>query len=664
MIAPTFRRLFFFFACGLAALAQGTPGSPAPATGNPLVMSIDTWTAAPPFSFVYNGKPSAQLVAGWQRSEEQTPIDGGELHRITWRDPATQLKVMAEVRTFTAFPALDWVVTFSNGGAADTPVIEQIEAMDWKRSCPAHDPEYQEWYGNNGGAQDSESSQDTGLDPAKAAKILNYGGRSARSRLPYFNFFDASYNGSGMTIGSGVIVAVGWTGTWLATLRQDVNAKTVQFVVGMPKTHLVLHPGESIRTPRMVTLSWNGDRLDAQNQWRRLTLAFYTPRPQSGGDLTLPVTFPSGGGTSDARVAQIKSLTDSKIAFDLYGLAGWAKQRGTWTPDPVNFPKGLKPLTDAVKSANMRLMLNMEPEVSDSGSQLLTDHPEWFFPPQTDQPALLDFGNPAALREITMLVSRLIADTGAAFFHHEITFDHLDAVWAAADKPDRVGMTEINYVTGLFSFWDELQRQHPGLLIDQPGSRADIETARRGTVLWRSAYGQPTCNQLQLPGLVSWAPLSAGLFNIIPQGTPPASAAETYTMRSSYGPAWTVNVPLPMNNSFAQALAEYRRMRPFFLGDFYMRSTVDLEPENGMAWQCHRPDLKAGIVMAFRRENCPFSGVQPMLSALDPAASYDVEIKTSLAPGTVQQMSGVDLARIQIPLSEKPSSAIVFYKQR
>ena len=53
-----------------------------------------------------------------------------------------------------------------------------------------------------------------------------------------------------------------------------------------------------------------------------------------------------------------------------------------------------------------------------------------------------------------------------------------------------------------------------------------------------------------------------------------------------------------------------------------------------------------------------------MLRALDPAASYDVEIKTGLAPGTVQQMSGADLAKIQIPLSGKPSSAIVFYKQR
>jgi hypothetical protein len=52
-----------------------------------------------------------------------------------------------------------------------------------------------------------------------------------------------------------------------------------------------------------------------------------------------------------------------------------------------------------------------------------------------------------------------------------------------------------------------------------------------------------------------------------------------------------------------------------------------------------------------------------MLRAIDPKATYDVEIKTGLDPGTVQKMSGADLTRIQIPLPDKPSSTLVFYKQ-
>jgi hypothetical protein len=53
-----------------------------------------------------------------------------------------------------------------------------------------------------------------------------------------------------------------------------------------------------------------------------------------------------------------------------------------------------------------------------------------------------------------------------------------------------------------------------------------------------------------------------------------------------------------------------------------------------------------------------------MLRGIDPAATYDVEIKPTLAPGTIQQMSGADLVKIQIPVSEAPSSTLVFYKQR
>lgn len=664
MFAPLVRILFFFFACQLAVLAQAPPATSGSATGNPLIMSIGTWTAALPFSFIYNGKPSAQLLPGWKRSEDTTPVDGGELHRITWLDPATQLKVTAKVRTFSGFPALDWVVTFSNGGAADTPVIEQIEAMDWTRPSPTHDPNYQEWYGGNSGADDFWPGE-LALDPSQPAKIQNIGGRSSRIKFPYFNFLDANYNGTGLTYGpGGVMAAIGWTGNWLVNISRNDITSTVHFVAGMPKTHLVLHPGETIRTPRIVTLSWTGDRMDAQNQWRRLMLAFYSPRPANGTGATLPVSFVAGGGTSDARVAQIRAITDAKIAFDLYGLAGWARQRGTWTPDSANFPNGLKPLADAARAANMRLMLDMEPEVADPGSQLLTAHPDWFFPPQTDQPPLLDLGNPVAREAMAQLVSGLITDTGATYFHHEITADHLDAAWAAADKPDRVGMTEIKYITGLYSFWDELQRQHPGLLIDQPDSRLDIEAMRRGAALWRAAYGQPMCNQWQLSGLIPWVPHAAGLFYMIPPGTPPDSAAEIYTIRSSYGPAWTAAVPTMVNDTFAQALAEYRRAQPLLLGDFFTMTPIDNTPETGVAWQWNRPDLKSGVVLALRREDCPFTAVQPMLREIDPAASYDVEIKSNFSPGTLLQMSGADLTRIQIPLPEKPSSAIVFYKQR
>jgi alpha-galactosidase len=650
----------------VSAVAQNTPATaPAPAAANPLVLSIDAWKTGPPFSFVYAGKPSASLLPTWQRTEETAPSDGGEVHRITWIDSATQLKVVAEVRTFTDYPALDWVVTFTNDGKSDTPIIDQIEALDWTRPAPATQPEYESWYGGNGGGDDFNPGQrDLDGNPANPAKLNNVFGRSARGTLPYFNFLDATYNGSGLDYGpGGVMVAIGWTGSWLATIAEDASAKTVHFVAGMPKTHLLLHAGETIRSPRIVELCWTGDRQEAPSQWRRLMLHFYTPHSLASGSTALPALFAGGGGTSEARVTQIKQLGDVKIKFDLYGLAGWAKQRGTWTPDPASFPAGLKPLGDTVHAAGMGVMLNMEPEVADAGSDWLKQHPDWYLPGTGDQPALLDFGNAAARKAISDLASQLITDSGATWFHHAISDYKMDEAWGANDKPDRVGMTEINHITGLYAFWDELQKEHPGLLIDQPGSRVDIEALRRGGEIWGTTYGQPLINQQQIEQLLKWVPITSGLFYTTPPDLPPTPAMQLYVWRGSYGPGWAVSAPLPIDGTFAPVLEEYRRAQPFFLGDFYPLNLPDSTPQSGVAVQYHRPDLKAGMVIVLRREKCPYTAIQPMLKAIDPGASYDVEIRHTLAPGTIEHMTGKELAAIQIPVPEKPDSLILFYKQ-
>jgi alpha-galactosidase len=566
------------------------------------------------------------------------------------------------VRTFTDFPAQDWVVTFTNGGTSDTPIIEQIEALDWTRAGPATQPQYEGWYGGNGGGDDfTPFVSDIDGNPANPAKLMNAFGRSACKTLPYFNFIDATYNGSGLDYGpGGVCVAIGWTGSWLATIADDASAKTVRFVAGMPKTHLVLHAGETIRSPRIVELAWTGDRFEVPSQWRRLMLRFYAPHPLASGDVALPALFVGGEGTSDARVAQIKQLSDAKIKFDLYGLADWATQRGTWTPDPTRFPAGLKPLADAARASGMGVMLNMEPEVADPGSDLLKQHPDWFFPTSTGQPPLIDLGNPAARLGMTALVSQLITDSGATWFHHAISDYKLDEVWAATDKPDRVGIAEIDYITGLYAFWDDLQRAHPGLVIDQPGSRLDLEAVRRGGEIWGTTYGKPLVNQVQISQLVKWVPMTAGLFFSMPPDLP---NLQLYVWRSSYGPGWTVGAPRPKDGTFPATLAEYRRMQPFLLGDFYLLNNYDMTSTSGLAWQAHRPDLKAGVVLALRRQDCQFTAVQPMLREIDPKATYDVEIKTGLTPGAVQKMSGAELVKIQIPLPDRPSSTLVFYKQ-
>lgn len=103
----------------------------------PGLTSPDLWKSEHvPFSFIYGGKPSAQLLAGWHISHEVIANRRGELHRTTYTDPATHLKVMADVRLYPEFPdVVDWVIRFRNEGSSDTSIIENILPLDY--SIPA-----------------------------------------------------------------------------------------------------------------------------------------------------------------------------------------------------------------------------------------------------------------------------------------------------------------------------------------------------------------------------------------------------------------------------------------------------------------------------------------------------------------------------------------------
>ncbi len=72
-------------------------------------------------------------------------------------------------------------------------------------------------------------------------------------------------------------------------------------------------------------------------------------------------------------------------------------------------------------------------------------------------------------------------------------------------------MTEIRYIEGLYTFWDELRLRHPNLIIDNcasGGRRIDLETVSRSVALWRSDYRyfEPNGQQCHTYGLSFYLP--------------------------------------------------------------------------------------------------------------------------------------------------------------
>ena len=82
------------------------------------------FSADPPFSFAYNGKPSSQFLGTWKTDRRSKNLDDHRTsHTVTYSDPAGGLSVRCEAVAYDDYPTVEWTLHFKNNGAADTPIF-------------------------------------------------------------------------------------------------------------------------------------------------------------------------------------------------------------------------------------------------------------------------------------------------------------------------------------------------------------------------------------------------------------------------------------------------------------------------------------------------------------------------------------------------------------
>ena len=84
-----------------------------------------------PFSFSYGGRRSADVLGKWKRKERLQADDAAVRRRtITFTDPETGLEVRVEAAIYLDTPSVEWTLYFTNRGKQNTPVLEQVNALD------------------------------------------------------------------------------------------------------------------------------------------------------------------------------------------------------------------------------------------------------------------------------------------------------------------------------------------------------------------------------------------------------------------------------------------------------------------------------------------------------------------------------------------------------
>jgi alpha-galactosidase len=634
--------------------------------------TVEAYFQQLPFSFVYGGRPSAELLPSWGRQEkvELTP-DGRERRIITFTDPSTRMEMRAEITRCSDFPAIDWVLRFTNRGQTDSPLLEQVLPLNLTVGVPSGDVVLHHAYGSTATATDF-IPIDEPLVSGAVVGLAPRGGRSSNGVLPFFNLEWPQ---------GGIAWAIGWSGQWSQQV-QRIGAATIGIKAGQQVLRATLHPGESVRTPRILLLSWRGsDSLRGDNQLRRLLLAHYVPR--RGGQIVMPpVTQNSwftenfgNGTTEENQLDHIRALP--ALGVEAWWLdagwfeGGWPSGVGSWVPNATHFPHGLRPLGDEAHRLGLKFLVWFEPERVNPKSLIAREHPEFVLGLNTGPmgDGLFNLGDPTARAWMTDMLSKRIGDSGIDIYRTDFNVERPLTYWKAADGPDRQGITENHYIEGLYSMWDELLRRHPNLVFDDcasGGRRIDLEMISRSYSISRSdsigaPYATAEWDQAQTAGLSRFVPLNATLTTC---GLPGYQELNLYALRSAATSGFGIcqenfaqGFPTDL---FKKVIAEVKMLRPLYLGDFYPLTSVNVNNEAWCAWQFDRPELGRGFAMFFRRPKSPNPVIEVSLHGLDPEAEYEV---TFVDSAETRRLTGAYLAKLRLEIASAPGSALVMYQK-
>ena len=506
--------------------------------------------------------------------------------------------------------------------------------------------------------------------------------------------------------GDGLDVAIGWSGTWRCECLKF--ASLFRAKAGLGKTNFRVLPGETLRAPSIVMFRRPKGMTPREMRTvkHRFMLDMKSPR-DSKGELIAPVmpnTFFGGMWTDEMMMGLIEWNTKNGLPFDAFwadagwygndpkkdpnSWSGWGDEVGTWTANRVIHPDGnLANVADFAHANGAKLILWCEPERVATNTTFAALPPECLLSWDDARARarrhykVLNLGTEGGLNAAIGVVEDLVRDSHIDVYRQDSNTVYFNRYWDAADEaegPERVGVTEMKYIAGLYKFWDTIRERHPDLLIDNcasGGRRIDIELNSRSHVYCLSDFFINHRHEDQLIASQN-APLNT--LDIQPFQASKSAAADPgddyaffSAMRASidfsptyYGYKHDKRDGIPEKDMawFKKMFGVANKMRPYYLGDFYPQTEpTGLDRDIWCAYQMHRPDQNSGFILAFRRSECPTDTFLPSLGGLKDDALYALTSWDGTDLGTCK---GSELRNRPIKVAEKRGFAMFFYSSR
>lgn len=649
-----------------------------------------------PFSFVYGQKKydgfgDPQLTAVKQEYFEEK---NRKINRLTYCLEG-QLEILVDTAFYPEYGASEWTVWFENIGDTDTKVLKQLES---RLTFPGEKPVLKGILGDHENLYRPYSIELADMP----VRFYTDSGRPTHINFPYFNL---EY-GQG-----GVMLAIGWAGTWTADFAYD-GEETTYLAKSTNDICTYLKPGEKIRTALFVRAPYQvRNEHYATNYWRSWFVNCNLPPYDANGRALEPfssccLASDTGkpnfdGSISESYTTWRPSLEkmiaeDAKVDFRWFD-AGWYVAPdgtspdwdwwgtiGTWELDPQKWPgKTFLESTDFARENGMKTLMWFEPERVTDPDSLVEKYgykKEWAIVREGFANIANNIGDPECLAWTTERVCKVLRENKVEMYREDNNSDPA-SLWYYLDDlegENRTGITECKFVMGHYRMWDDIiacTLSYGGCgFVDScasGGGRNDLESLRRGVPLLRSDNDR-TFTSLRLSMTTAfnkWIPFCGANTKEKIGQLDPTGRSDAYIWRASYLPSLNVDSQFVQDpdqdfDMLRFGIREWKKISPYLLKDYYVLTPWHSEQDksNFTAYSYYDGEAGKGVLFLFRMEWCGLDRLDVKLPFAEKDKTYRI---TDEDTGAQMEVSGSQLLKkgISFVLPEKRMARLVWVEE-
>ena len=333
------------------------------------------------------------------------------------------------------------------------------------------------------------------------------------------------------TAGRVIAGVLAWSGAWEISIQRDqVNTLALNAGPDTGNGPYTLDAGRTLTTPKMaLTYSATGKGQISRNlhRWAR-------DHQLRDGHMLRPVLLNSWEGAYfDFNEKTLTDMMDGvkELGGELFVVDdGWfAKGKyarnddkcglGDWVLNDAKLPKGLGWLANEAKTRGLKFGIWVEPEMANTTSELVANHPEWVLREKTrplrqgrgGTQVVLDMTNPALRDNIYDQMDALITSIpGLAYLKWDANADFMNAgsTYLGADRQPNLWF---DYTVGLYDLLGRLRVKYPDMIMkacssggghmdygflhyaDEFWASDDTDARQRVFIQWGAGHFYPAC---------------------------------------------------------------------------------------------------------------------------------------------------------------------------